>query len=378
MTRSVALYAHNLRPTMPTGVVRYAENLARAIALKNPTGIAYHMGSSPESNRGTDPDLGMPVLRPRGSRRAIHASWALTNRPRVDKALDRPDLLHVLYPYAPVPSKAPLVCTIHDVMPIQNPGWFSRRDRWLFSKSLAQAFDRAAMVITGSEYTARCLKDVLDLEAERITVIPYGVSVEFLEPLEVRSSHGVLMKFGVEPQRFLVVVGTVSTRKNLRPVIEAVASRPKAFASLKVLAIGPPGVGSAETESLVNELGLGDVVRFTGWIPDVELRALLSSAAALLHPSREEGFGLTPLEAMACGVPTAVANAGSLPEVVGDAGLILDPDDAQAWAGAIERVVNDEGLRQDLMERGQVRAARYSWSAAAQRTIEVHRSVLSI
>jgi glycosyltransferase involved in cell wall biosynthesis len=144
------------------------------------------------------------------------------------------------------------------------------------------------------------------------------------------------------------------------------------------VAAGPPGLGSDDTIQLVRRLGLEDSVRFTGYIDHEDLAPLIAGAAGLVHPAADEGFGMVPLEGMACGIPTAVSNAGALPEVVGDAALLIDPHDSTQWADAIARLLGDDGLRADLIERGRARAQLFTWPRAALETIAVHREVLHV
>ena len=127
----------------------------------------------------------------------------------------------------------------------------------------------------------------------------------------------------------------------------------------------------------VRSLGLGESVVFTDHVADEDMPALLNAAEVFAFPSEFEGFGLPPLEAMACGIPVACSNAASLPEVVGDAGLLLSPRDVGAWVTALDRLLGDAPLRADLRAKGLARARRFSWDTAAERTLEVYRSVIS-
>ena len=140
---------------------------------------------------------------------------------------------------------------------------------------------------------------------------------------------------------------------------------------------GKPGLNYASIVRLAGRLGLEDLVRFTGYVTDADLRHLYAACTALLHPALYEGFGITPLEAMVQGAPVVAARTSSIPEVVGDAALLLDPYDVEGWSAAMERILCDADLRRDLQARGAERVARFSWERCARETLAIYRSVLA-
>jgi alpha-1,3-rhamnosyl/mannosyltransferase len=143
-----------------------------------------------------------------------------------------------------------------------------------------------------------------------------------------------------------------------------------------LLVAGPAGRGAAGIEAEADRLGLAGRVRFAGFVSGEDLPVLVGASLALVHPSRDEGFGITPIEAMAAGVPAITSTVGSLPEVVGDAGLLVDPDDHDGWAAAIFGVATDPERRAALVAAGHLRQARFTWRAAAEATLAVHDEVL--
>jgi glycosyltransferase involved in cell wall biosynthesis len=243
----------------------------------------------------------------------------------------------------------------------------------LFKRALQHALRHASAFVSVSESVADEAAGRLGIKRSRIHVVHNGVSPAFFEATPNAVLEEACRRQGVEPGQYLIVVGSVSTRKNLTPVIEALS--PSHGPPLVV--VGPDGHGSATVHDLVRARGLEGRVLFTGWVPSADLNALVKGALALLHPSHEEGFGMTPLEGMAAGVPTAVSREGSLPEVVGDASLLTGCDDVEGWRSVIERLVDDEALRADLVRRGRQRVAQFTWERTAERTMEVHRSVLN-
>ncbi|PZR78667.1 MAG: hypothetical protein DLM65_12340 [Candidatus Aeolococcus gillhamiae] len=317
-------------------------------------------------------------MRSRRPRKALHVSWACLGRPRIDRVLGHPDLIHVLSPAVRVPCRTRVVYTVHDLMPITSPTWYTPKQRWLFGRAITEAASRAALLIADSQRTADQVTARLGVHPSRIRVVHLAVDQGFFSASDAGEIQRVCASNGVEPGRYLVAVGAVSSRKNLRVVIEALAQLGHGSSPIKLLAVGPEGLGYQETHALVRERHLEDVVRFTGWLPIEDVRLLLSGAAALVHPSVDEGFGMPPLEAMASGVPAIVSDAGSLPEVTGSAAILVDPHDAEGWAAAIRQVADDNALRTDLVARGRAHVADFSWDRVAAETIAVHRAALSL
>jgi glycosyltransferase involved in cell wall biosynthesis len=259
------------------------------------------------------------------------------------------------------------VCTIHDLIPLDHPEWFQpsfvQWYRWLLPR-LAR---RVRHIIAVSEFTMQRIMELLRVPAGKITVIPNGVDRRFSpsEAWEIEHARHVLR---ISSPHYLLCVGSLEPRKNLSGLLEAwrrVQSRVPAEVELVVA--GAPGnsrvFGSVSTDSLPPR------VHFTGYVADEFLPALYSGALALLYPSLYEGFGLPPLEAMACGAPTVTSNGTSLPEVVGDAAILVDPYDPDSIADGILRVLSSSGLRDELREKARARAASLTWEKTAQQTL---------
>jgi glycosyltransferase involved in cell wall biosynthesis len=360
MTRPVvALYAHRLGRGQGTGISVYVRELIAALAADRT--FRYHMCGSRESPDDPPPQVDLPVFRAPVPRRVLHAAWTLAGRPAVDGWSGSPDLIHVLYPSCPVPSRAPVIYTFHDLMPLTSPHWYGSAERRMFAAAARDAARRAGAVIANSAWTAKQVREQLGVRGERIHVVPLGVSGTFARRMAPDEVAAVCSRHGVRPGSYVVAVGAVSERKNLGTVIDAIEG-----SSIELLAIGP-----------VDRSLVAKGAHLTGWLPQTELAALMSGALALVHPSLDEGFGLTPLEAMAAGVPVVVSSAGALPETVQDAALIVDPSDAGAWADAIARLSEDKELRCAMVERGRTRAGAFTWEKAAAETAAVYRSALN-
>jgi glycosyltransferase involved in cell wall biosynthesis len=205
-----------------------------------------------------------------------------------------------------------------------------------------------------------------------------GVEDAFYEPAPPGDVERVTRRYGVVPGKYILAIGTVSSRKNIAPVIEAMNDIRGHNADLRLLIAGPPGLGYQETVALVQRFGLEDRIKFLGWISPSDLRALLAASATLVHPALDEGFGMTPLEAMAAGIPAIVSNAGAVPDVTAGAALLVDPEDWTAWAAAISRVLEDTGLRDELVARGRLRSQEFTWRHVAGETVRAYRDALRL
>ena len=279
----------------------------------------------------------------------------------------------MLTPAVPVATAAALVVTVHDLLPLRFPSWYPARQRWLFKRAIRQA-ERDARVIVPSSAVAADLADATDIDASRITVIPEGVDPIFRRPVSEVDVAAVCARHRIRPGRFFLFVGAISGRKNLVTAMRALAAFRARGPDVPLVVAGPRGRGAEEFDAEAARLGLQSAVRVTGFISAADLPVLLAAALALVHPSKYEGFGLTPLEAMATGTVVLAANTGALPDVVGDAGILLPPDDIDAWAEAMTRVNEDDALRRSMVERGRAWSEGFTWGRAAKETAAVYRA----
>jgi glycosyltransferase involved in cell wall biosynthesis len=258
----------------------------------------------------------------------------------------------------------PSVLTIHDLAIYIRPEWFPSGQPLSTRLVVPRSIERATHLIAVSQSTARDIAAIFERGPEDVTVIPEGVGPDF-HPLPVEQLRPALSRFDL-PDRFLLFVGTIEPRKNLPTLLEAwsaVPDRPD------LVIAGGWGWKQEPVQAQIERLGGG--VHLLGPVAPHELPALYNGATALAHPAFYEGFGLTPLEAMACGTPVVCSNAASLPEVVGDAALLVDPADVEGWTEALDRVLHDPGVATDLRRRGILRAAELSWERAGARTWRV-------
>lgn len=357
-----------------TGIGRYVERLTMALADRADPGWHYDVSapSEPGVPGWLPPGVGYrPVPWPR---RGLHLAWTAIGQPRLERVVGPFDLVHVLHPSFPLPTHRPSVVSIHDLMLLEHPEWYQRSEIWGFRRCMDQLAAGAGPVITVSSDVAERLVRQVEVARERITVVPHGVGDEFRRPAPEGDIERLCAGLDVRPGAFLLAVGNLSTRKNLGTLVRAMG---KAEATGLVLVLaGRPGTSSDEVNDEIRRRGMTDRVRLAGFVPDADLPALIQGSLALVHPAVDEGFGLPPLEAMAAGTPVIAARAGSIPEVVGDAGHLVDPLDPGAWTEAIDLVAADMDRRVAMAAAGRYRAAAFTWERVADQTVAVHRSAV--
>ncbi|HZQ50107.1 MAG TPA: glycosyltransferase family 1 protein [Candidatus Dormibacteraeota bacterium] len=320
------------------------------------------------------PDCRMTVFLPEGAARPDGApSIAYRNLPNtrlVGRHIQWPARVRALRanaffgPAGSLPLRdvgAPTVITVHDLAIYRNREWFPAGQPlstgWIVPRSLR----RADRLIAVSQNTKRDIEAIFDVPASRITVVPEAVSNAF-RPLPPEDLRDVRAKLAL-PERFILFVSTIEPRKNLTTLLDAWAmmrDRPA------LVVVGGWGWRYEPIRARMERLGPG-LHHIQGLDPS-DLPAVYNLALALAHPAWYEGFGLPPLEAMACGTPAIVSDRSSLPEVVGEAGLIVPADDTAAWTRALEAVAGDGKLANELRRRGILRAAEFSWARSAEMT----------
>jgi len=283
------------------------------------------------------------------------------------------DLLHGLALVGPVAGRIPLVITVHDLSFLYYPQTFHRLKRFYLQTFTRWSVRHARRVIAISESTRGDVLRHYGLSPDRVDRIYYGLDPIF-RPLPADQVAEFRAREGL-PERFLLFVGTLEPRKNVARLIDAYGRLPGELPPL--LLVGGKGWLYEEIYRRVEALPLGDKVRFVGYVPGERLPWWYNAAEAFVYPSLYEGFGLPPLEAMACGTPVVSSSVSSLPEVVGDAGLLVDPTDTEALAAALGRVSGDAGLRERLRAAGLAQAQRFSWAEAARQTVRSYRQALN-
>lgn len=369
----IALVAHRPAEAEATGTGRYVRSLASSLARAAGREDEVLLVCTPERRPSIDAADGMRREQLPWSRRPVQVSWCAGLGPRLERALGELDVLHLTQPFPPAPSVAPQLVTVHDLFPLERPDWYPLAQRAVYRASLHWTVRRARRVVAPSRHVAEQLL-ARGIAPDRVEVVHHGVSGIFLEPRPQSELAALCARFTLEPGSYVIVLGAVSTRKNLVVVSRAMARL--ADRDMVLVLVGPDGVGAASVHGEIARLdGTVRVVR-TGYLADAEVAGLVQGAAALLHPSLSEGFGLVPLEAMAAGTPVVASRAGAVPEVVGTAALLVDePRDAARWARALAELLSDSRRRSELSAAGREQAAQFSWEEAARRMLELYREV---
>lgn len=287
----------------------------------------------------------------------------------------RPNLCHFTNALAPIWQPAPFVLTIHDASLFVYGHYHPRARHLTMRLTLPMVARRADAIITVSEHSRQDLIRVLGLEPDKIHVV-YEAAGRMFRPVTDPSRLQALRRKYKLPSCFMLYVGTLEPRKNLLRLLRAVKQvRDEGLPHQLVLA-GAMGWMMETFHEEVRALGLEDAVHYLGYIPSEDLPALFSLATVFAFPSLYEGFGLPPLEAMACGTPVLTSNRSSLAEICGDAAYLVDPQDEQAIAAGLSHLLRDEDLRRSLRNKGFERVSRFSWQRAARETTAVYERVL--
>jgi len=359
-----------LRP-VPGGVGRYV----RALATHLPVEAAVDRGAVEflvaRHPAGRVEAAGLPLGSTRRlvwPGRLLTRAWVTVRRPGLPGGLlDHLDLVHATSAAVPPTRGRPLVATVHDLAFRHYPDAYPAAGRRYHERSAQIVADEAARVLVPSEATARDLAELYGVDRGRVTITPLGVEVPD-EPDHAGAGR-LLRELGVRGP-FLLAVGTLEPRKNLPRLLDAFGEAAAALPDHWLVVVGPVGWGPRLRPTWDSVR-----VKLAGPVGDRLLHALYQAADGLAYPSLYEGFGLPVLEAMANGTPVLTSDRSSLPEVAGDAALLVDPLDRAAIAAGLVRLAGDAGLRERLTEAGWRRAAGFTWRATAAATWATYRQV---
>lgn len=298
------------------------------------------------------------------------ARWILRDA-RNNLRIERPQVLHSPGFLAPVSPRVPHVITIHDLSLGQMPGGQALEWRLYYQLVFPHLVPGATAVITPTEATKKDVMRSFGIRGERIAVTPYGIDSQFFDGVKVRD--------GADETPEILFFGPPIKRKNLDAVLNALAypARGSRLARATLMITGGAADQFPAYRDRIRFLGLTDRVRWLGMVPFAALPSLLASADLVVYPSFYEGFGFPPLESMAAGTPVVASNASCLPEVLGDAALLIDPHDVDALRKAMIAALEDDGLRRSLSAKGRARARLYTWERCAELTVAVYRNALN-
>ena len=380
---NIAFFSNQFTRKNGTGVTRYARSLVKAFAeLDSPfhiVPVATWSNMDKDKLNALKARTGLRIL-PTG-RIATRLFWTTLGVPKIEHLLDiRVDIVHSNDLGFSVVTSKPYVITVHDIGPLTHPEYFNNNSSWIMQKNLEYAIKKAVAFICVSQTTADALvayvqiKYLVDL-SNRTYIAHEGISEEFFQPPDF-SVLDLNADFDFLRQPFILAVGKISPRKNLEVVIQAL-NRLQSSIPHHLVTVGGDGWDFQGVKSLVGSLGLADKVHFLGYVSDEQLHALYAKATLFISLSLFEGFGLPILEAMASSCPVITSNISSLPEIAGNAALLVDPRDVDDVAVAIETVCNDLNYADELKRKGKERASLFSWKKCAGDTLKIYDSLIS-
>jgi alpha-1,3-rhamnosyl/mannosyltransferase len=359
-------YVLDIRTISPhfPGIGRYVRNLARALPDQlSPDERLILLGSE-----GQIADLRSAIRQPTGAVVCDASPFGLRQQWHIPRLLRCAALYHSPYYLMPYRTGRPTVMTFHDAIPLRFPAHVSPRARLLFRLALRLAISSSDHIITISWSAHHDLRSTVpSLRSANVTTVYEAADPRFA-PQSTAAIAQMRARYDL-PADFFLYVGSNKPHKNLPLLVQAHARLPASAPPLVIA--GPWDARYPEARQIADPAR----VRFLGAVDDADLPALYAAALAFVFLSRYEGFGLPVLEAMACGTPVICSNAASLPEVAGDAALLIDPTDESVLVEALQRILDDRALRAQLSARGLERAARFSWARAAAETLAVYRRV---
>jgi glycosyltransferase involved in cell wall biosynthesis len=368
----IAIDGHTIG-TQLAGNVTYVTNLLEALAdidTKNSYTVYVFLLDAEQRYRDRWPNVNVRRLDRRAGRLGRYL-WSFRTPLREDK----PDIFFVQF-NAPRHIECKLVTAVHDLSFEHLPETF----RWHEAPRMRYAIRRTALrsdhVVACSEYSRQDIIQTYKLPESRVTTV-HLAAPDFLQKVTAPERLNAIRDKYALPNDFILGVGSIQPRKNLERLIAAYAIVARKNPIPPLVLVGKKAWLHESSVDAAMMHGVADRVIFTGFVPDEDLAALYTAATIFVYPSLFEGFGLPPLEAMACGAPVITSNRTSLPEVVGDAGIMIDPYDVAAIADAMERLLADAQLRFIMSARGIERAKTFSWEKTARETLNVFERVMS-
>ncbi|MBE7554430.1 MAG: glycosyltransferase family 4 protein [Anaerolineales bacterium] len=361
------------------GIGRYSRELVRALAASSLEIDApqFHLFVA-DAGKVVQPALPGPNFAWRPTRlteRWLARLWYRLRLPLPIETWTGPlDLFHATdFFLPPVRSGTRTIVTIHDLSFVHlpetvMPGMTNHLNQWV-----PRSVKRADHVIAVSEATRQDLIELYQTPPEKISVLYHGVTADFKPVTEPNSLSAVRQKYNLGQQPFILSVGTLQPRKNYQRLIQAFAALDPAPV---LVIVGSRGWNYANIFAEVARQGVEERVHFLGFVADADLPALYSAASLFVYPSLYEGFGLPVLEAMACGTPVVASNQSALPEVVGEAGLLVDPRNVEAMAAAMTHVLADTTLSRRLAQAGQARAGCFTWPEMATKLLNLYEQII--
>ncbi|HEY0738294.1 MAG TPA: glycosyltransferase family 1 protein [Herpetosiphonaceae bacterium] len=381
----IAIHIDGLLGAVPGGQGRVILNLIRELSRID-RGNQYtlfgvrDLGRLPEELRQLPANFRLqqlPAIKPQ----LLFLLWHTLRRPPVDlgRWLGPQDVIHATMPgMVPACKNARLVLTVYDLVCWKFPDGLNRWGRFFHRSGLRIGAREATLIATISEATRQDLLAHFGsaIDAGRVHTLPIAANADFQPVLDSAQIDRLRQKFGIQGQ-YIINIGTLEPRKNLERLLRAYATLPATLrADYTLVIVGPYGWKLPAVQQLIDSLGLQHQVVWTGHLPDHEMNTLLSGATVFAYPSLYEGFGIPLLEAMQCDVPILTSRISSLPEVAGDAALLVEPTEISAIAGGLRRLLEDAALRAELVERGRRQRMRFSYRAMAEQYVDLYQAAI--
>lgn len=350
-----------------SGTGRHVVELARALSARPELQLSM---AWPQSLPAPDFPAGSVLPRAdEGIARLWEDQWHMGRLARAVGAR----LVHYPANVGAMAGESPFVLTVHDCSFLRHPEWFTKSRAAYYRFAVPWTARRARRIITVSQHAKEDLAELAGIPLDRIDVVHNGVRDVF-KPAHIDSQDEAITELNL-PERYFVYAGTIEPRKNLPRLLRAWDASATEHEYGLVL-VGREGWKMQELDLALMRCRHRDRVRLVGHLPEARMMAVVSAARAFLWPSLFEGFGLPPLEAMACGTPVMASNTSAMPEVLGDAAVLVDPLDEDAMAAEILRFAQDHRHREDYRLRGRARAKLFTWEKAAEKTVESYARAL--
>lgn len=360
------------------GIGRYTRGIVSALARLDETNqytlvVPRDAGALPDNPGAAN----MRFLRLPFSDWLLTVAWHRLRLPLPVDAFTGPlDLFHAPDFVLPPLRRGRAIVTVHDLSFMRFPQCADKGLVAYLNSVVPRSLRRAHLILADSTATRQDLITLLGMPPQKVTVVPAGVGPEYRPITDEALLAEVRRRYSL-PRRFILHVGTLEPRKNLPRLMEALAAISTQERDVRLVLVGGKGWLYQDIFDTVDRLGLGERVVFPGYVAEADLPAVYNLATVVAYPSLYEGFGIPPLEAMACGVPVVCSNSSSLPEVVGDAALQIAPEDSDGLAAALLSALNNEDMRRHMRQRGLERARLFTWPAAAARLLEAYKQCVS-
>ena len=353
----------------PTGVEVYAAELIRHLAkLDHENEYILYFRTKPQPwFYNLPPNFKVKLIPFPKFWTQLRLSWEMMMHPV--------DVLVILASALPLYHPKNSVFTAHDIAYEFFPGAFTNFMRAYLIFSTRYAVSHAAKILAVSQATKNDLVKVYNTDPDKIAVTPLAYNVQVYRPMPYQEVQPTLDRLGLIYKKYILFVGTLQPRKNIEKLVDAfIKLKQESRIEEKLVIAGGRGWLWEPIVKKIENVGMQDSIKLLGYVDDADLPALYNGAVLLTLPALYEGFGLPPLEAMACGIPTVVSNLSSLPEVAGDAGVLVDPKSADSIAEGLLKVLMDKNLQQDLSRKGLEQAKKFSWEDTAKKTLAVLES----